>query len=92
MSEKFLFVYFDNHDAAERAAHKLAEHGVKSIKIDRIKEQKNGTMVLQDVRASEIMDGTIDVVNGRDILLTAAVQESLYHQAINIVRKAGGVV
>ncbi|WCK54943.1 hypothetical protein PP175_02700 [Aneurinibacillus sp. Ricciae_BoGa-3] len=92
MSDKFLFVYFDNHDAAERAAHKLAERGVISIKIDRIKEHKNGTMVLEDVLPSETVDGTIDVVNGRDILLTASVEDSLYHEAINIVRKAGGVV
>jgi hypothetical protein len=49
-------------------------------------------LLAADVTASGISDGGQEAIDGRDILLTAVVDESVHKQALQIVRKEGGLV
>lgn len=52
----------------------------------------SGILLNADVSASGMSDGGNDVVTGHDILLTVVVDESMHHQALDLIRRAGGVV
>ncbi len=45
-----------------------------------------------DITASGMSDGGQGGPTGKDILLTAVVDESIHHQALQIVEQAGGMV
>lgn len=45
-----------------------------------------------DVTASGMSDGGQDAVTGRDVLLTAVIDEQNVDQALRIIREAGGLV
>ncbi|WP_047154772.1 hypothetical protein [Aneurinibacillus tyrosinisolvens] len=49
-------------------------------------------LLANDVTASGISDGGQEAIDGRDILLTAVVDESVHKRALKIVRKEGGLV
>jgi hypothetical protein len=51
-----------------------------------------GILVAADPAASGMSDGGAGGVTGRDILLTAVVDESVHHKALRIVEEAGGMV
>lgn len=42
--------------------------------------------------ASGMSDGGSDLVTGRDILLTAVVNEAVYEQALRVIEQSGGMV
>jgi hypothetical protein len=49
-------------------------------------------MAAADVTASGMSDGGAEVVTGRDVLLTAVMEESAYEQALSVVEEYGGLV
>ena len=51
-----------------------------------------GVLMAVDPTAAGMSDGGPTAVTGRDILLTAVVDEALHEQALHVVRKAGGMV
>jgi hypothetical protein len=51
-----------------------------------------GILIAADPAASGMSDGGAGGVTGRDILLTAVVDESVHHKALRIVEEAGGLV
>lgn len=51
-----------------------------------------GVLIAADPAASGMSDGGAGGVTGRDILLTAVVDESVHHKALRIVEEAGGLV
>lgn len=51
-----------------------------------------GILAAADVTASGMSDGGSEVITGRDILLTAVVDESIYDQAMSVIQEYGGLV
>lgn len=51
-----------------------------------------GILIAADPAASGMSDGGGGGVTGRDILLTAVVDESVHHKALRLVEEAGGMV
>jgi hypothetical protein len=51
-----------------------------------------GILMAADPAASGLSDGGGNGVTGRDILLTAIVNESIHHQVLHLVEQAGGKV
>jgi hypothetical protein len=51
-----------------------------------------GILAAADVTASGMSDGGSDVITGRNVLLTAVVDERVYEQALAVVRESGGMV
>lgn len=55
-------------------------------------DKSSSILAAADVTASGMSDGGADVVTGRDILLTAVVEEGAYEQAMSVVEEYGGLV
>lgn len=52
-----------------------------------------GVLIAADVTASGMSDGRQeDVVTGRDILLTAVVEEDIHQQALKVIEESGGLI
>ncbi|MNC55503.1 hypothetical protein D3C75_1050390 [compost metagenome] len=51
-----------------------------------------GILIAADPAASGMSSGGSGGVTGRDILLTAIVDESIHHQVLHLVEQAGGMV
>jgi hypothetical protein len=51
-----------------------------------------GVLMAAGTDASGLSDGGGGGVTGRDILLTAVVDESVHHQALRVVEEAGGML
>jgi hypothetical protein len=54
--------------------------------------QSPGILLSAGIDASGYSDGGQGGPTGRDILLTAVVDESVHHQALNVVEQAGGQI
>ncbi|MCC2683162.1 MAG: hypothetical protein K0R75_61 [Paenibacillaceae bacterium] len=51
-----------------------------------------GILSAVDVNASGMSDGGDETISGRDILLTAVVDEVYYNQAMSLIKTGGGMV
>lgn len=51
-----------------------------------------GVLLAADVDASGMSDGGQGGLTGKDILLTAVVEEDVHHQALRIIEQAGGML
>ncbi|WP_027416765.1 hypothetical protein [Aneurinibacillus terranovensis] len=92
MSKKYILAYFNTLEDAERAARMLAKDGVEAIKIDRVADYNDGTLIAEDAEETQVLNSTLDVVKGRDILLTLTVKEHFYNPAVRIIRDHNGVI
>ncbi|AQT83931.1 hypothetical protein ERICIV_03122 [Paenibacillus larvae subsp. larvae] len=54
--------------------------------------RSSAIMAAADTSASGMSDGGQGGPNGKDILLTAVVDESIHEQALQIIRDSGGIV
>jgi hypothetical protein len=57
-----------------------------------ISSRDEGILIAADPSASGMSDGGDGGVTGRDILLTAVVDESVYEQALRVIEQGGGMV
>jgi hypothetical protein len=57
-----------------------------------ISSRDEGILIAADPSASGLSDGGDGGVTGRDILLTAVVDESVYEQALRVIEQGGGMV
>lgn len=51
-----------------------------------------GVLMSADPAASGLSDGGAGSVTGRDILLTAVVDDSVHHMALRLIEEAGGMI
>ena len=51
-----------------------------------------GVLMAADLGASGMADGTPSVVSGRDIILAAVVDDSLFEQSRDAIRSVGGLI
>jgi hypothetical protein len=57
-----------------------------------ISSRDEGILFAADTTSSGLSDGGESGVTGRDILLTAVVDESIYEQALRVINEGGGMV
>jgi hypothetical protein len=67
--------------------------GLGSLTLNaRFDSREAAIMAAADPSASGLSDGGYDRVTGRDILLTAVVDEGIYEQALRVCEQSGGLV
>jgi hypothetical protein len=100
--EKGVLAYFRSPEEAEAVSAKLKALKVVDIQIDRISRyvgdpvdetsDSAGILMAADPSASGISDGGQGGPTGRDILLTAVVNEQIHDKVLRVVKESGGLV
>ncbi|MBU5672405.1 hypothetical protein [Paenibacillus brevis] len=102
MGEKNILAYFKSPEEAGEAAAKLRALRAADVSIDRISRYGEGYAVefgdslgilsAADPASSGMSHGGQGGPTGRDILLTAVVDEGIHHQALRLIEDLDGLL